>query len=644
MIALTLVFGCGDQAPRESSLGSVATESQALISTADLKIPEVITLGNAVLAATNTLVIGSSARVIGVLSNTGTGATTIGTNATTGPIYSTGPVQVLSNAVITGDIRSASTITTQTGAVVTGARVASTPIALRTRRLSLDFLGGSNTTVNSGQTITRAAGQHGTITVNTGGTLKLTGGDYYLTALSVNAGGTLSFDVSNGKPVNVYVKGNLVLRGTVAPTAGQTKNILIAALGTTAIVLDSSFSGALVAPNTKVTVQTTNEFKGQVFAKDVELSAQKRATLRPIDRWDTVLLPLTAQNSTTGQATPLSSLLPNNAVGTAIVNYINAGYLSTDTADMHYTLGEINRQPAAQVAAALANAYHANPNPVMQRAVVDVAADVTKPENLPLFQEILSPTSVPSIHMVSSVTGHDWRPVAYGKIGIAAVRGASYLSGTVPAARQLLLDTATQHPVRALRRMAVIQILETQNPSLRADLEARMPAADRPWLTITRATPAQLDAIKAQMPPPPPGSGLPKTRPQDVGGVGGAAPVSPDGGFAGGTSGGPCTESTAVDLGAPGTDVRVWNNGCVRVKNGYPTWWTTLNMRLENTDGGTYPVPFAWTNTCSGSSGSGTFTANWQAHMLVTTSKNCATIIDLKGAGNGTIGLRYFGP
>jgi hypothetical protein len=65
-------------------------------------------------------------------------------------------------------------------------------------------------------------------------------------------------------------------------------------------------------------------------------------------------------------------------------------------------------------------------------------------------------------------------------------------------------------------------------------------------------------------------------------------------------------------------------------------------MRLETAAGGTYPVPFTWSNTCSGSSGSGTFTANWQSKNLVTTNKNCATLIDLKGTGSGNVTLRYW--
>lgn len=103
-----------------------------------------------------------------------------------------------------------------------------------------------------------------------------------------------------------------------------------------------------------------------------------------------------------------------------------------------------------------------------------------------------------------------------------------------------------------------------------------------------------------------------------------------------------CTASDAVDLGSPGTDVTVEAGGCARVQDAYPSWWGTRVMRLENTSPGTYPVPFTWTNTCSGSGGSGTFTADWQGQFLDVTSASCPTVIDLLGSTSGGITLRYW--
>lgn len=108
------------------------------------------------------------------------------------------------------------------------------------------------------------------------------------------------------------------------------------------------------------------------------------------------------------------------------------------------------------------------------------------------------------------------------------------------------------------------------------------------------------------------------------------------------TTGTTCTEAIAVDLGAPANAVTVPNNGCVRVRDAYPFWWGTRNMRLQSGSPGSYPVPFTWSNSCAGSQGSGTFTGNWQTVILGLTNSACATVIDLQGSGAGNVTLRYF--
>lgn len=104
-----------------------------------------------------------------------------------------------------------------------------------------------------------------------------------------------------------------------------------------------------------------------------------------------------------------------------------------------------------------------------------------------------------------------------------------------------------------------------------------------------------------------------------------------------------CTEATAVDLGSSGNVTVVRNDGCVRVRDAYPFWWgAERRMALQTNASGTYPVPFIWTNTCAGSSGSGEFTGDWQKQLLNPTNAACATLIDLRGSGGGNVSLWYF--
>ena len=104
-----------------------------------------------------------------------------------------------------------------------------------------------------------------------------------------------------------------------------------------------------------------------------------------------------------------------------------------------------------------------------------------------------------------------------------------------------------------------------------------------------------------------------------------------------------CTEAGALDLDAPGTAVTVPADGCIRVRDGYPYWWGTRTMQLQIMEPGTYPIPYTWSNTCSGGSGGGTINSNWQSEFLNPTSRACATVIDLGGTPGTTVKLRYYG-
>jgi hypothetical protein len=53
-------------------------------------------------------------------------------------------------------------------------------------------------------------------------------------------------------------------------------------------------------------------------------------------------------------------------------------------------------------------------------------------------------------------------------------------------------------------------------------------------------------------------------------------------------------------------------------------------------------VPFTWSNACSGASGSGLFSGDWQSQLLPGISAGCATLIDLQGSGASTVTLRYW--
>ena len=55
-----------------------------------------------------------------------------------------------------------------------------------------------------------------------------------------------------------------------------------------------------------------------------------------------------------------------------------------------------------------------------------------------------------------------------------------------------------------------------------------------------------------------------------------------------------------------------------------------------------YPIPVMWRNVCSGGAGSFDFGSDWQFEEFGPTDDSCATLIDLQGAGSGTVKLQYF--
>jgi len=111
-----------------------------------------------------------------------------------------------------------------------------------------------------------------------------------------------------------------------------------------------------------------------------------------------------------------------------------------------------------------------------------------------------------------------------------------------------------------------------------------------------------------------------------------------------GTASSACTEANAIDLGAPDNAVTVATNACLRVRDGFPFWWgTNRTLLLQDTSPGNYPVPFSWSNRCSGGAGSDTYTGDWQSKSLTPTSSACAVLIQLQGSPTGHITLRYFG-
>lgn len=103
-----------------------------------------------------------------------------------------------------------------------------------------------------------------------------------------------------------------------------------------------------------------------------------------------------------------------------------------------------------------------------------------------------------------------------------------------------------------------------------------------------------------------------------------------------------CSEENAVDLGAPGAGLTQANDGCIMIRDAYPSWWGTRTMQLQTGGGGLYDLPFTWSNACTNGGGTGLFTGPWQSQFFGPTASGCATVIDLQGGGDSDVTLRYY--
>lgn len=115
-------------------------------------------------------------------------------------------------------------------------------------------------------------GQYGDVAVNSGGSLTIKSGTYYLRSLKFESNSTVTLDQADG-PVILYVETDqLALRGAIKTVTNDPPDLAIIYLGTTAFSVETLFNGALVAPNTTATLRAvTGIHTGFFYAKDFQL-------------------------------------------------------------------------------------------------------------------------------------------------------------------------------------------------------------------------------------------------------------------------------------------------------------------------------------------------------------------------------------
>jgi len=206
--------------------------------------------------------------------SSGTGVTRIDASAETAGIISVGAVQIGSSAVVSGDVLSAGAVTLAGSASVSGTVTQFGSVSLPPLPTLPEFPPpvGPNRFVNPGATLNLAPGSYPTVTVNSGGVLQLSGGDYFFSSLAVNGAAIVRVTPAT----RVFVQNSLTYRAPFVSASGVVVPIFLGYAGAADLRMEAGFDGTLVAPNAHVFfgIGSGLTFTGSFFARILEVNPQ----------------------------------------------------------------------------------------------------------------------------------------------------------------------------------------------------------------------------------------------------------------------------------------------------------------------------------------------------------------------------------
>ena len=226
------------------------------------------------LQANGTVDIGDRAQVragtgYAAIGNSGTGLGTYGVSSQVGELLANGSLFLRSNAHVHGNATTAGTITKQTGVVIDGVeRQHTTPTLPAPTAPTVTFPTPSgNLIVPMNGALSALPGSYGVASVDVGGVLTLSAGDYFVDRLILQSGSTLRVDQTAGA-VRIFSRLELTHRGTITtiPAGGD---LFVRYDGTAAAFLEAAFTGSIVAPQGKVVVR--KPYNGTLSAHDIQM-------------------------------------------------------------------------------------------------------------------------------------------------------------------------------------------------------------------------------------------------------------------------------------------------------------------------------------------------------------------------------------
>jgi hypothetical protein len=137
-------------------------------------------------------------------------------------------------------------------------------------------------TLQNSTSRTISPGCYDYLTINSGSTLSLKGGNYVVTGLNLNGGGTLHIiaNGTGGGPVKLWVSSAPSLSSTVSVSTGNPNDFWLIYNGTSGDLNNNStdnFTGVIFAPGTNVNLDY--KVTGAVIANSITLNGSSSVTL-----------------------------------------------------------------------------------------------------------------------------------------------------------------------------------------------------------------------------------------------------------------------------------------------------------------------------------------------------------------------------
>jgi cytoskeletal protein CcmA (bactofilin family) len=204
-----------------------------------------------------------------------------GNNSThTGDVSAVGKIKIETKNTIVGDVTAGGAV--ENKGTVTGTITQNTSVAKIVLPV-LNFSAGNEAIiVPENATLVLAPGSYGHVTINQGGRLELSGGEYFMQTLTSNPQSMLAVDVT-ADTVTINVVGALIFNTgfvmEVLPADSSTARLTLNRLegGKVKILAGAKVLGNLVAPAAQVQVAEDAMFKGTICAKTINVA--KNATV-----------------------------------------------------------------------------------------------------------------------------------------------------------------------------------------------------------------------------------------------------------------------------------------------------------------------------------------------------------------------------